>query len=60
LNALPHTAFCIRCEREIENQSAILAGTKRGSWNQIVDPQAPMQDRRVDVAELEKQISGEA
>ena len=59
LNALPHTAFCIHCEREIENNSALLAGTRRGSWNQVSDPQAPMQDRRVDVAELEKQISGE-
>jgi DnaK suppressor protein len=59
LNALPHTPFCIRCEREMENHPAALVRQSKGHWSQISDAQAPMQDQKVDLAEMEMQVSGE-
>jgi hypothetical protein len=59
LNALPYTAFCIRCEREMENHPAALARRSRGNWAQVADAQAPMQDPKIDLADLETQMSRE-
>jgi DnaK suppressor protein len=61
LDALPYTAFCIHCERFITQieMTQPLSRTRRskGNWAQVSDGLAPMQDQRVDLAELEAQIS---
>ena len=59
LNALPHTAFCIGCEQLMESQTAAPGRPDTGNWNQVHDAQAPMQDQKVDLAELVTQISRE-
>jgi DnaK suppressor protein len=59
LNALPYAAFCIRCVREMESRPTALARQDTDHWDQIYDTQAIMQDHKVDLVEIEKQISRE-
>lgn len=40
LKALPHTPFCINCEREMEQHPGGLDRQSRGNWGQIPDPSA--------------------
>jgi DnaK suppressor protein len=54
LNALPYATFCINCEREIENQSDGLGRENSDNWDQIADAQAPMQDERINLSEVER------
>jgi DnaK suppressor protein len=58
LNALPYTPFCINCEREREMHPDGLALESIGNWGQISDAQAPMQDQRINLSELEMDLSG--
>jgi DnaK suppressor protein len=58
LTALPYTAFCIDCERANEAHPAGCAGRISGNWAQVADAQAPMQDQRIDLAELELALAG--
>jgi DnaK suppressor protein len=59
LNALPHTAFCIGCERELEGHPTVLPRVTKGNWALVVDAHARMHDQGVDLTELETQMSGE-
>jgi DnaK suppressor protein len=57
LNALPYTPFCISCEREIEKCPDARGRQSTGRWGRIFDPQAPMQDQRVNLLEVERGFS---
>ncbi len=57
LNALPHTPFCINCEREVEKHLDGLGRQTKGNWGQISDAQAPLQDHRMNLSELERDLS---
>lgn len=57
LNALPHTALCIRCERAMETLPTAPSRRPTGHWDQVVDAQAVMKDKGVDLAELELQMT---
>jgi DnaK suppressor protein len=58
LNALPYASFCINCVREIEKHQGGPGRPNAGSWGKISDAQAPMQDRRLKLSELEMDLSG--
>jgi RNA polymerase-binding transcription factor DksA len=58
LNALPCTPFCIRCEREMEETSDGSDRRSRANWAHVFDAEAPLQERRIDVTELEVALSG--
>jgi DnaK suppressor protein len=58
LNAVPYTTFCINCEREMEKSPNGQDRLGTGTWKQVFDPQAPMQDQRINLPELEKSLSG--
>jgi DnaK suppressor protein len=57
LNALPYTASCISCERVMEKFPNAEARQGGGRWGRISDAQAPMQDKRISLAELERGLS---
>jgi DnaK suppressor protein len=58
LNALPYTTLCINCERDRERHPAWLGRRDPGSWGQVVDTQAPMQDQRINPAAFALSWSG--
>lgn len=58
LNALPYTPFCINCERELEKHQSGPGRQSTGPWGHIFDAQAAMQDQRINLSELEMDLSG--
>jgi DnaK suppressor protein len=58
LNALPYAPLCIRCERETERFSDGQERPSRGNWSQIADAQALMQEPRVNLSALERDLPG--
>ena len=58
LNALPYTAFCINCERELEKHLDGLGRPTKDNWGQVSDAQAPMQDQRINLSDVEMKMSG--
>src|SRR5690349_21228859 len=58
LNALPYTTLCIHCEREREKRPGGLDRRGMGNWGQVRDAQALMQDQRVNLSEVEINLSG--
>jgi len=57
LNALPYSTFCIKCQREMENDSGWLADRGGSDWARISDHANPMEDREVNLADLEIDLS---
>jgi DnaK suppressor protein len=57
LKALPFTAFCINCERELEKTPDGQARQSTDHWSRIPDRQTPMQDQRIDLSEVERDLS---
>jgi DnaK suppressor protein len=57
LNALPYAPLCISCEREIEKVPDARGRQNTGRWGRVSDTQAPMQDKRVNLAEVERGLS---
>jgi hypothetical protein len=57
MNALPFTAFCINCERTLEKSTDGQTQQSTGHWSRISDGQAPMQDQRIDLSDLERDLS---
>jgi DnaK suppressor protein len=53
LNALPFSTLCIKCQREMEQDGGFLAGRGDTDWTRIMDHRNPMEDRDVNLAELE-------
>ncbi|MCI0640093.1 MAG: TraR/DksA C4-type zinc finger protein [Gemmataceae bacterium] len=58
LNTLPYTPYCINCEREMEKHRGGLGRQTKGNWGRIADAQAPMQDQRLNLCQLEMELSG--
>jgi DnaK suppressor protein len=58
LNALPYTTLCINCEREVEKDPGWRDQPARGNWNRVSrESGAPMEDRRINLSELEIGLS---
>jgi DnaK suppressor protein len=57
LNALQFTPFCITCEREMEKSPDGQARQSIGNWGRICDVQGPLQDQRINLSELERDLS---
>jgi DnaK suppressor protein len=58
LNALPYAPFCINCEREGEQHRGGRDRQATGNWGRIADTQVSMQDQRINVSVLERDMSG--
>jgi DnaK suppressor protein len=58
LNALPCAPFCIICERELEKSSDGQAQASKSSWGSIYDAQAAMQEQRINLSDMERELSG--
>jgi DnaK suppressor protein len=57
LNALPFTDYCIQCERVLEKISGGQPSQSIGHWSRVSDGQAPMQDQRIDLTEVERDLA---
>jgi DnaK suppressor protein len=57
LNALPYSTFCINCQREMDKYPDWQDRRGTGKWNQIFDGEAPLEDQRINLVELEMDLS---
>jgi DnaK suppressor protein len=58
LSALPYAIFCINCEREQEKSPCWRQDAQHGdNWAQVSNFQAPKDDQRMNVAQLEMNLS---
>ena len=58
LNALPYSTLCIKCQREMEHDSGWLESRRGGAdWEKVSDMRSPMEEREVDLADLEMDMS---
>jgi DnaK suppressor protein len=57
LNALPYTTFCINCQREFEKYPDWDNHRAGGNWDKVFDPESPMEDQRINLSELEMDLS---
>jgi DnaK suppressor protein len=57
VNAIPYTALCIHCERVLERYPDWRVRQDTGNWDQVFDPQAPMQDQRINLSQWELELS---
>lgn len=55
LNALPYSTFCIKCQREAEQNSNWLIDRGQTDWNKLRD-ESGSEDRDFDIADLEMQL----
>ena len=52
LNALPYSTLCIKCQREVENDSTWLE-SRVGDWERVSDHDSSFDDRDIDISDLE-------
>ena len=57
LNALPYSTLCIKCQRELETDANWLASRGGHDWTRIADHDNPMEDREVNLSDLEIDMS---
>jgi DnaK suppressor protein len=57
LNALPYSTLCIKCQREMETEGGLMGGRGDFDWTRVSDHQNPMEDRDVNISDLEIDIS---
>jgi len=57
LNALPYSTMCIKCQREMERDGNLFSHRGMGDWNRVSDVDSSMEDRNVNLAELELDLS---
>ncbi len=57
LNALPYTTFCINCEREMGKHPDWQDRRETGNWEQVFDWEAVLEDQRINLSELEIDLS---
>lgn len=57
LNALPYSTLCIKCQRDMETDANWLAGRHGTDWARIADHDNPMEDREVNISDLEIDMS---
>ena len=56
LKALPYTAFCINCERELEKDGGWQTWQSTGTWAQVHACRPAKEDPRIKVSELEMKL----
>jgi DnaK suppressor protein len=56
LNALPYSTLCIKCQRDMETDANFWDG-RQLPWDKVADRDSPMEDRDVDLSELEMDLS---
>ncbi|MCE9529667.1 MAG: TraR/DksA family transcriptional regulator [Planctomycetes bacterium] len=57
LNALPYSTLCIKCQREMEHDANWLQARGSADWNKVSDGDSGMDDRVVNLSELEMDFS---
>src|SRR4051812_33536111 len=57
LNALPFSTLCIKCQREMELEGGWINGRGEVDWARMDDHRNPMEDREVNLADLEIDMS---
>ncbi len=57
LKALPYSTLCINCQRELEEGGGAWRGDQMDGWDRVRDAGDPMEDREVDLNDLEIDIS---
>ncbi len=57
LNALPYTTFCINCERELEEYPDWQDQRGAGNWKEVFDWEALLEPQRINLSELEMELS---
>ena len=57
LNALPYSTTCIKCQREMESYPGWHGGRNGADWEKVYDSESSTEDRQVDLAEIEMDIS---
>lgn len=54
LNALPYSTVCIKCQREIEAEGGWMHGQTGEDWGRISESGNPMEERQLNLSDLEK------
>jgi DnaK suppressor protein len=57
LNALPFTTSCINCESEMEKYPDWPGQRGTSSWEEVFDWEAPLERQRINLSELEMELS---
>src|SRR3954465_10020208 len=57
LNALPFSTLCVKCQREMELDGGFLGGTGQTDWSRMSDHDHGMDDKEVNLAQLEIDVS---
>lgn len=57
LNALPYTTLCIECQREMERFPDWENRRAGGNWEHVFDPSSLYEEKKVDLSELESDLS---
>ncbi len=57
LNALPYSTTCIKCQREMETYPGWQLGRGGADWEKVYDAESSYEERRVDLADIEMDIS---
>ena len=57
LNALPYSTLCIKCQREMETEGGWVGGRGDSDWARVADQHNPMEDRVVNLSDLEIDLS---
>src|SRR5579862_8197016 len=58
LNALPFSTTCIECQREMENYPGWEGHRGAGDWEKVSDHEAPLDEKEIDLTNLEMDLSG--
>ncbi len=57
LNALPYSTTCVQCQREMEIYGGYAHGRGGEDWEKVSDAEAPLDDRDIDLSDLEMDLS---
>jgi len=57
LNALPYSTTCIECQREMESYPGWEHRRGSGDWEKVYDGEAPMEEPKIDLSDLEMDLS---
>jgi DnaK suppressor protein len=57
LNALPYSTTCIDCQREMESYPGWEHRRGQGDWEKVYDVEAPMEEPKIDLSDLEMDLS---
>ncbi len=57
LNALPYSTTCIDCQREMESYPGWEHRRGNADWEKVYDVEAPMEEPKIDLSDLEMDLS---